>query len=288
MTTDELETATAWFKQYNSRGDNYFDYFNFADTFKGLSQTNVDLIYLRTLQSGKKQVRDSAIRYQIDTELNRFKRKNNINSPFGQQYSNYWDKLSATQMVDILGKRTLQAIENGHESLVKAASNTVKKVCDNFLNSNNAEKEEPTASSQESNRDTTNKNTDVQCSSSSNDESGQSATTLKKLLKDREDIQKFAGSFDLVGQLGIIDLTLPDVAKKVEKLVQTRWAENLKLPSWSPDEPCKRFISQIKASSPNPHLLRLAARDSTTIDPKQFDIYEHNNLRVLEFITEFW
>ncbi|KAI9028828.1 hypothetical protein CLU79DRAFT_832201 [Phycomyces nitens] len=86
----------------------------------------------------------------------------------------------------------------------------------------------------------------------------------------------------------IIDLTLPDVAKKVEKLVQTHWAENLKLSSWGPDKACQKFMSQIKESSLNPHLSRLEARDRTAIDPKQFEIYQDNDLWGLEFTTEHW
>ena len=106
-------------------------------------------------------------------------------------------------------------------------------------------------------------------------------------FKSREELLKHLYPFDLVGSLGIIDLTLHDIERPINDEVLSAWGGKLKLPVWVPDLPCELSIANIINSSPNPHILRVKARQrEPVLSADLFDIFIHHDLRAREIITE--
>ncbi|KAG0186940.1 hypothetical protein DFQ28_007081 [Apophysomyces sp. BC1034] len=151
-------------------------------------------------------------------------------------------------------KCTYDAVEECHDALIDMVTTNVKKASGSETTERDGLQNEPTLPSNQA------------AAANTTDHS----TVVANMIKERSSLQSILEPVGLVELLGIVDLTLPDVAatlrKKLELLVPTH-------------------LHRIVLSSANPHLLRIAPRESV-LDLKDFDIYTHHDLRALEVITQ--
>ncbi|KAG2221810.1 hypothetical protein INT45_013306 [Circinella minor] len=259
--------------QLDDCDESKFNYFDFVERFHFTNPTEADLAYCRTLQAvSKSRVRDKQITQPIRTSLNKFKRRRNVAaqtsnedvvSPQMQNDSNVIDKAMSESVPSPAGSNTATDVD--------AASSQIQGKLSVIGN--------PTSTSDYPQADPFTENHNLV--------DLQDTPLTDAALKSREELLKHLYPFDLVGSLEIIDLTLHDIKRSINDEVLSAWGGKLKLPVWVPDLPCELFIANIINSSPNPHILRVKARQrEPVLSADLFDIFIHHDLRALEIITE--
>ncbi|KAG0166720.1 hypothetical protein DFQ30_006866 [Apophysomyces sp. BC1015] len=236
-----MKAAEDWIEKRLDIGEDTesFDYFDFVKTFS-LNQHKCDLVYVRALKQAFWQSMLHKTHSRLYPAQSEIKAQEQCDNRFWRQ--------------ERMKKCTYDAVEECHDALIDMVTTNVKKASGSETTERDGLQNEPTLPSNQA------------AAANTTDHS----TVVANMIKERSSLQSILEPVGLVELLGIVDLTLPDVAatlrKKLELLVPTH-------------------LHRIVLSSANPHLLRIAPRESV-LDLKDFDIYTHHDLRALEVITQ--